>query len=177
MARCTSISPLGTEFDSFLFAPIGQERDGILLSVVSALARLDLDPWLEAGELARLPREAATQRLAQLIASLPDASLPHGDPGTIAGALIARLPPRGSSAAPSIATWSGAEGTNSRVVLSVCVALMILTMGVQVFMATRVPQVQLDRAATHASGTVAPDVASPSSGRRGGTITGTQNAF
>jgi len=52
MARCTSISPLGSEFGIFLFAPIGKDRDGMLLSVVSALARLDVDPWQEADELA-----------------------------------------------------------------------------------------------------------------------------
>ena len=52
---CTaSISYLGSEFDDFLFAPIGEERNGMPLSVVSALARSDLDPWQEAAQLARL---------------------------------------------------------------------------------------------------------------------------
>jgi hypothetical protein len=51
MARCTSISPLGSEFDNFLFAPIGNDRNGMVLSVVSALAQLDVDPWQEADEL------------------------------------------------------------------------------------------------------------------------------
>jgi len=33
---------LGPEFDAFLFAPIGDEGNGQSLSVISALARLDV---------------------------------------------------------------------------------------------------------------------------------------
>jgi hypothetical protein len=71
MTRTTSLSPLGSEFDNFLFAPIGEDKNGMLLSVVSALARLDVDPWQEAGELARLPPESAIARLASRISALP----------------------------------------------------------------------------------------------------------
>src|ERR1700733_5166344 len=91
MARCTSLSPLGSEFDEFLFASIGKDQNGMLLSVVSALTRLDVDPWQEAGELTRLPREAAIQRLAASIEALPNGP-PAPDPGRIAGRLIALLP-------------------------------------------------------------------------------------
>jgi hypothetical protein len=66
MTRSPSISVLGSEFDDFLFAPIGEDRNDMPLSVLSALARLDIDPWHEAAELARLPGETATQtRLEQ----------------------------------------------------------------------------------------------------------------
>ena len=68
MTRSASVSRLKSEFDDFLFAPIGEERNGMLLSVLSALARLDVDPWQEAADLARLPRDSATQRLTALIA-------------------------------------------------------------------------------------------------------------
>jgi hypothetical protein len=79
-----SVFRLGSEFDVFLFAPIGEDRNGMLLSVLSALARLHVDPWQEAAKLARLPREAATQRLASLIAALPDGPSAHLDPGALA---------------------------------------------------------------------------------------------
>ena len=83
MTRSPSFLVLGSEFDDFLFAPIGEDRNDMPLSVLSALARLDIDPWHEAAELARLPRETATQRLASLIAALPDgpcgASRPRND--------------------------------------------------------------------------------------------------
>ena len=54
MANPASVANLGSEFDAFLFAPIGEEKNGMLLSVVSALARLNIDPWQEAANLATL---------------------------------------------------------------------------------------------------------------------------
>jgi hypothetical protein len=96
----SSPSRRSPEFDDFLFAPIGEDRNGILLSVLSALARLDVDPWQEAAELARLPGETGTQRLASLIAALPDRPSPHLDARTIAARLIALLPHRDSSNVP-----------------------------------------------------------------------------
>lgn len=92
MTNSASISRLGSEFDDFLFAPIGEDRNGMLLSVLSALARLDIDPWQEAAKLAGLPEESATQRLASLIAELPDEPAAHPGPATIAARLIALLP-------------------------------------------------------------------------------------
>ena len=51
-----ALAPLiGAEFDKFLGAPIGEGRNGTPLSVLSALARLDVDPWQEAASLARMP--------------------------------------------------------------------------------------------------------------------------
>jgi hypothetical protein len=69
-----------TEFDAFLFAPIGEKKNGMLLSV-SALARLDRDPWREAAELARMPNETAKQRLTSLIEALPNRPWSGPEPG------------------------------------------------------------------------------------------------
>ena len=92
-----AITPLlGREFDPFLFATIGDERDGPLLSVVSALARLEVDPWKEAASLARMPRDQAKQRLTSLIASLPKGATTSLSPEIIAARLIALLPQAGS---------------------------------------------------------------------------------
>jgi len=101
MRRSASASILAPEFDDFLFASIGEERNGMRLSVVSALARLDVDPWQEAANLARLPGTTATHRLASLIAALPDRPSTHLAPGTIAACLIARLPRRIGADVPS----------------------------------------------------------------------------
>ncbi len=92
MTRTAMTPLLGPEFDTFLFAPVDEEGKGALLSVVSALARLDVDPWLEAAELARMPREAANQRLTSLIAALPDAPETQLAAATIADRLIKLLP-------------------------------------------------------------------------------------
>src|ERR1700733_14045276 len=93
----TSLSALAPEFDDFLFAPIGEGGNDVPLSVLSALTRLDIDPWQEAAELTRVSRETATQRLASLIASPPDGPPAHLDPGRIATRLIALLPKQSSS--------------------------------------------------------------------------------
>lgn len=63
---------IGPEFDEFLCAPIGADRNGTGLSVLSALARLNVDPWREATSLALMPRQAAVVRLTALIDALPD---------------------------------------------------------------------------------------------------------
>jgi hypothetical protein len=108
MTHSSTFSSLGSEFDAFLFAPIGEEENGMLLSVVSALARLDLDPWREAAELARMPKETARRKLTSLIEALPKGALPRPDPATISGGLIALLP-RGANSS---------RGTSSSIVLS-----------------------------------------------------------
>ena len=58
---------IGPEFDEFLLAPIGADRTGTGLSVLSALARANIDPWEEATSLAPMYREAAVVRVAALI--------------------------------------------------------------------------------------------------------------
>ena len=101
-----------SEFDPFLFAPVGEERNGMLLSVLSALARLDVDPWQEAATLTRMPAQDATARLTSLLSSLPsDAAIPPA-PSTIARliSLLPQLPlrdrlPRETSSAGATARY------------------------------------------------------------------------
>ena len=56
------------EFDDFLCASIGEEENGMALSVMSAFARRNVDPWEEAGRLSRLPRDVATRELCAMTA-------------------------------------------------------------------------------------------------------------
>jgi hypothetical protein len=86
MASLSSPFVRNSEFDSFLFAPIGEERNGMVLSVLSALARLDVDPWHEAASLRGLPVNAAIEKLTLLFSSLPIAL-----PIPLAPATVARL--------------------------------------------------------------------------------------
>ncbi len=86
------VAAVSAEFDSFLFSTIGEERDGMPLSVLSALARLDVDPWDEAARLAELPREAAARALAAIIAALPKVVGLSLDSTAIAARLVALLP-------------------------------------------------------------------------------------
>jgi hypothetical protein len=92
MAHSASVSALPAQFDDFLFASIGEDENGMLLSVISAFARLDLDPWQEAANLAQLPKATATRRLASLIAKLPGLPFTQRDIATAAARLVAHLP-------------------------------------------------------------------------------------
>jgi hypothetical protein len=66
--RLLMTATLSSEYDDFLFAPIADDAAGVPQTVLTTLARLNLDPWDEAATLFRLPRDSATERLASLIA-------------------------------------------------------------------------------------------------------------
>src|ERR1019366_3539435 len=157
MTRPVWVTSLGSEFDNFLFAPIGDEGNGMLLSVISALARLDLDPWQEATKLARLPGETATKRLASLIAALPDGPSAHRDPGSIAARLILLLPREASSSVISSKMLLGAgDATKLRAGIFKFVVFMVIMLVAQWIAASRQPSVQVDNAYAPASSTVSP---------------------
>lgn len=92
MTPATSVSFFRSEFDDFLYAAIDADRNESPLSVLSALARLNLDPWQEAAELSELPKGIAVARLERLIARLPEGQEDEADLGAIADRLIALLP-------------------------------------------------------------------------------------
>jgi hypothetical protein len=91
MTSAVSMFGHKSEFDPFLYAPVGEERNGMLLSVLSALARLDMDPWQEAATLTKMPAQDATLRLASLLSSLPSDAATLLAPSTVLR-LIALLP-------------------------------------------------------------------------------------
>jgi len=90
--RMSSASNLSATFNDFLFATVCEERNEMPLSVISALARLDLDPWAEAAELARMPEEGATMRLTSLLAGVIDVPSADADRVTVSARLVALLP-------------------------------------------------------------------------------------
>ncbi len=71
MALRPEYSLVHSEFNDFLFAFVGEEKSGMQLTVLSALARLGFDPWGEAARLSELTKEAATSALATAISALP----------------------------------------------------------------------------------------------------------
>ena len=85
-------APMFPEFDAFLFASVGEEVDGVPLSVLSALSRLGLDPRDEAARLAHLTKEAAADQLARMIARLADRRWSVAEARRIASGLIEHLP-------------------------------------------------------------------------------------
>lgn len=65
-------SLLPSELSGLVFAAMGKEVNGGPLTVLSALTRLDIDPWAEGARLSRIPKQAAVPALAILIALFPD---------------------------------------------------------------------------------------------------------
>ena len=70
-------------FDEFLCASIVEEKNGMALSVMSAFARRNVDPWQEAARLSQLPRDVATRELCAMIAELPPGSPSRASPQAI----------------------------------------------------------------------------------------------
>jgi len=123
----------GSEFDRFLYAPIALNSHGVLQSVLSALARQDLDPWLEAAALTRLPAQIAAQKLCAVITALPEVPGTSHDPHAIAVRLIALLPSRSRADAqgPQQTSAPGApkspgKSVNQLLIIVACVALALL---------------------------------------------------
>ena len=124
MTAAASVSFFRPEFDDFLYAAIGAERNEMPLTVLSALSRMDVDPWEEAAELSELPKDTAAQRLASLISRLPGERWAQ-DAKAIADRLIELLPRRSCSRLQASEKSSRLQGmTNSPFVL-VCVAVAL----------------------------------------------------
>ena len=92
MTSSPSVAYLTRQFDDFLFARIDEGSDSTPLSVLSMLARLDMDPWEEAAKLARLPRAAAARRLVEFISATPDAPSAYLNAKTVSDQLLNLLP-------------------------------------------------------------------------------------
>ena len=122
-----ALAPLiGAEFERFLCAPIGEDRNGTPLSVLSALARLDVDPWQEAASLARMPSAAAAIRLNALIAALPDELTKDIRAQAIADKLVALLPKSNSATVRPTNGLIAAVGPRQTRVHTAMAALFIL---------------------------------------------------
>jgi hypothetical protein len=101
------------DFDKFLYSVIREEEGGASLTVLSLLARHDVDPWEAAEQLTRIPWRAAAEQLSLLIATRPSDMASPQVPDPIAIDLIAKLPqsslvqrPITEVAWESLITWS-----------------------------------------------------------------------
>jgi hypothetical protein len=79
-------------FHQFLYSVIREEEGGASLTVLSVLARHNLDPWDAAEELTRVPWAVAVTKLSSLIAiPMKDTAVPH-IPDLLVIDLLAKLP-------------------------------------------------------------------------------------
>lgn len=109
MSAYNPSAPIRAGFNDFLASPVGEDRNGMQLSLLSALVRLDLDPWDEAARLAHMPRGSAVKALGDMIARLPAGKWESADAARIAARLVARLPGPDAGGQVSVAqenTWN-----------------------------------------------------------------------
>jgi hypothetical protein len=85
-------SLLHSDLSDFLFASVGDQKNGMPLNVVSALTRLDVDPWEEAARLAALPKALAAEALEPMVARLPIFRRQQSDNLVISQRLVELLP-------------------------------------------------------------------------------------
>lgn len=157
MKNSATVLSAKSEFDAFLFAHIGEEKNGMLLSVLSALARLDLDPWRETAELARMPRQIARQRLTSLIEALPNQPPTRPGPETVSTRLIALLPP---AASPSVGSSNklprGVPMLNHRAVICVILVNLLIMFGAEWAASTARPPIKVASAQASSVSAVRP---------------------
>jgi hypothetical protein len=126
MTRTVFAPPIAPEFDPFLCAFIGVEPNGTMLSVLSAFARTEIDPWKEAAQLARMSREAATLRLTEFILKLPNPPRVNKPAKTIASELVALLPTSSAVSSPlPIRLPTTLSGASTRMGTSLAVVLLL----------------------------------------------------
>jgi len=140
MTRAALEPRIGREFDPFLFASIGEDRHGQMLSVISALGRSGLDPWQETIGLARMPQDLATARLSRLIAALPGEPVSGRPLDAIAGELVALLPRSDKFAPPPDAT-SAADVVPPNVRFGLALSVLALAMTLSLLFSTHAPPV------------------------------------
>ena len=130
-----SSSALRSEFDSFLFASIGEDRNGMPVTVVSGLARSNLDPWQEAAHLSALPGSSAVDRLASLIAALPGKPSTHPEAHATATRLVGLLP---RASGPFAGSSQPAQGLAAAIPFRpwwIYIAIVLLVVGSQLVVA------------------------------------------
>ena len=94
-------------YTAFLFTVVGTEtRDaqnsGEDITVLTALARIGIDPWDEAARLAVLPRAEAAHSLVATFINLPDTRWALGDATGTARRIVDTLPPLSDRVPPTL---------------------------------------------------------------------------
>jgi len=105
-------SALNASYDEFLFAPVCEDANGMRLSVISALARMNVDPWEEATRLAAMPQAIAEKTLLSILDLVSGRSWKSPEAAAIAARLVRLLPPTGEAA--TVAATAAANGSAQR---------------------------------------------------------------
>ena len=90
-------STLNARYEDFLFAPVCEDANGMRLSVISALARTNVDPWEEATRLAAMPKAIAEKTLLSILDLVSGRSWKSPEAAAIAARLVRLLPQSGEA--------------------------------------------------------------------------------
>ncbi len=116
----TQLPHIDSQFDRFLFTPLYQDRE-TPLSVLSALARQDVDAWQEAARLNQLPKGAAINSLASTIWKTNSERWSPSDASIVAAGLVELLPSHHGSRGSSIPI----ENANSKVMMWLAYGILL----------------------------------------------------
>ena len=103
---------LNPRYEDFLFAPICEDANGMRLSVLSALARMNIDPWEEASRLAAMPKAIAEKTLLSILDRVSGRSWKSPEAAAIAARLVGLLPQPGEVG--TVAATGTAKGSAQR---------------------------------------------------------------
>ena len=119
----TELSRPESQYDAFLFASVC-ETDEMTLSVLSVLARQDVDPWQEAARLAQLPRDQAINCLASQIRKSKSRRWSPSEASTLTVRLIELLPSHSLSSTP----WT--DDGNGRLTFWVVAGMLFMSLAI-----------------------------------------------
>jgi hypothetical protein len=124
-----SVPSFTSRYNQFLYAPICEEANGMQLSVLSALARMDVDPWEEATRLAAMPKAIAVRTLASTVGRVLGKSWNPSEMEVIAARLVQLLPHRGEvgTIAPTESARVGTQRAYWLVWLGFALAISLLS--------------------------------------------------
>jgi hypothetical protein len=112
VSRTDHVALQNSDLNAFLYADLGTEQNGSTLTMLSVLARLDQDPWVEAARWARLPKAAAVDGLVSIIDGIGLAPQTASSTRAAAARLVLLLP--AAEWRPSLATASLPTPTAAR---------------------------------------------------------------
>jgi hypothetical protein len=94
------------ECNDFLLAIIDEDPNGTQLTVLSALAQANVDPWEEAARLSAMSKMNAEKALVSVFDRVPGRNWSPSEEATIAARLVKLLPPRGGGVETATMTFT-----------------------------------------------------------------------
>jgi hypothetical protein len=122
---------LSGAYNNFLYSPVSDDRDQMPTSVLSALARHDIDPWEEAARLAQMPKSIAIARLTSIISAVNSDLRVKSEAELVATRLVELLPQSNVLGVPERDQFplpQAADFLRAAAVIAIAVLLVALAM-------------------------------------------------